>query len=71
MLFKLPEKTFLFSRPTSSARGENTVSEEIVVFAANAVFEGLAKSAKKSIVQESPVPFHDDLRPKKVDSFIK
>ena len=55
----------LFSRSTSSARGENTVSEEIVDFAAIAAFEDLAKSARKSIVQESPVPFHDDLRPKK------
>ena len=61
----------LFSRSTSSTKGENTVSEEIVDFAATAAFEGLAKSARKSIVQESPVPFHDDLRPKKVDSFIK
>ena len=61
----------LFSRSTSSAKGENTVSEEIVDFAATAAFEGLAKSARKSIVEESPVPFHDDLRPKKVDSFIK
>ena len=61
----------LFSRSTSSAKGENTVYEEIVDFAATAAFEGLAKSARKSIVQESPVPFHDDLRPKKVDSFIK
>ena len=61
----------MFSRSTSSAKGENTVSEEIVDFAATAAFEGLAKSARKFIVQESPVPFHDDLRPKKVDSFAK
>ena len=61
----------LFSRSTSSTKGENTVSEKIVDFAATAAFEGLAMSARKSIVQESPVPFHDDLRPKKVDTFIK
>ena len=61
----------LFSRSTSSAKGENTVSEEIVDFAATAAFEGLAKSARKSIMQESPVPFHDDLRPKKSILLLK
>ena len=59
------------SRSTSSSMGEKAVSEEIVKFDATAAFEGLSKSARKSIAQESPVPLHHDLRPKKVDSFIK
>ncbi len=52
-------------------KSENAVSEEIVQFAAAAAFEGLSKPARKAIAHETPVPFHDDLRPKKVDSFIK
>lgn len=59
------------SQSTSSARAENAVSEEIIDFSATAAFESLSKSARKSIEQESQVPFHDYLRPKKVDSFIK
>ena len=59
------------SRSTSSSLGEKAVPEEIVEFHATAAFEGLSKSARKSIAQESPVPFHHDLQPKKVDSFIK
>ena len=64
-------ESWFSSRSTSSAKSENTVSEEIVQFAAAAAFEGLSKPARKAIAHETPVPFHDDLRPKKVDSFIK
>ena len=50
---------------------ENPVSEPIVEFAATAAFQGLSKPARKSMVGETPMPSHPDLRPKKVDSFIK
>ena len=33
--------------------------------------KGLSKSARKSLLPDSPVPSHADLRPKKVDSFVK
>lgn len=36
-----------------------------------AAFKGLSKSERKNVLKESPVPFHADLRPKKVDSFVK
>ena len=50
---------------------EKQVSELIVQFAAAAGFQGLSKPARKSMFGETPMPSHPDLRPKKVDSFIK
>ena len=43
----------------------------IIEFAAAAVFQGLSKTARKAMGGETPVPFLPDLRPKKVDTFVK
>ena len=48
-----------------------SISKPIVDFAAEAAFQGLSKSVRKNMLKDSPVPFHNDLRPKKVDSFVK
>ena len=47
----------------------NEMPDSIVAFAADAAF--LSKSARKAMTHETPVPFHSDLRAKKVDSFLK
>ena len=47
------------------------ISDSIVAFAADAAFQGLTKSARKAMTHETPVPFHPDLRAKKVDSLSK
>jgi hypothetical protein len=44
-------------------------SDQVLNFAVS--FQGLSKSERKTLAKESPVPFHADLRPKKVDRFIK
>ena len=49
----------------------NEIPDSIVAFAADAAFQGLSKSARKAMTHETPVPFHPDLRAKKVDSFLK
>ena len=56
-----------------SAFGESEapLDQTIVDFAAESAFQGLSKSARKNMLKESPVPLHADLRPKKVDSFVK
>ena len=61
------------SRQNESAFEEPEVSfdKSIVTFTAEAAFKGLSKSARKSLLTDSPVPYHADLRPKKVDSFAK
>ena len=61
------------SRQNESAFEEPEVSfdESIVTFTAEAAFKGLSKSARKSLLTDSPVPSYADLRPKKVDSFVK
>ena len=61
------------SRQNESAFEEPELSfdESIVTFTAEAAFKGLSKSARKSLLTDSPVPYHADLRPKKVDSFVK
>ena len=40
-------------------------------FAVSAAFQGLSKSERKNLAKEAPVPHHADLRPKKVDRFMK
>ena len=51
---------------------ESCVSEEVLSFAVDSAFQGLKKSERKSLHgKEPPVPCHADLRPKKVDRFIK
>ena len=61
----------LLSHSTSTVNEDIDLSEEIVESAATAAFQGMSKSTRKSMARENPVPFHEDLRPKKVDSFIK
>ena len=48
-----------------------TVSQQVLDFAVSAVFQGLSKSERKNLAKEAPVPHHADLRPKRVDRFIK
>ena len=50
---------------------ESPLDPHIVNFAAESAFQGLKKSTRKNMLKDSPVPFHADLRPKKVDSFVK
>jgi hypothetical protein len=63
------------SRPASQGNTSIFVEPEldhsIVAFAADAAFQGLSKSARRNLTKETPVPAHSDLRPKKVDSFVK
>ena len=50
---------------------EALLDQSVVDFAAVSACQGPLKSARKSLLKDSPVPFHADLRPKKVDSFVK
>ena len=50
---------------------KSPLDPSIVNFAAESAFQGLKKSTRKNILKDSSVPFHADLRPKKVDSFVK
>ena len=50
---------------------ESPLDPNIINFAAESAFQGLKKSSRKIMLKDSPVPFHVDLRPKKVDSFVK
>ena len=61
------------SRQNESTFGEPEVSfdKSMVTFKAEAAFKGLLKSARKTLLTDSPVPYLADLRPKKVDSFVK
>ena len=59
------------STSSNSTKCEPIISKEIVDFAATSAFEGLSKQTRKAMAQETPVPLHDDLRLKKVDSFVK
>ena len=43
----------------------------LMEFAASAACEDLSKSVRKTMLKGTLVPFHPDLRPKKVDSFVK
>ena len=48
-----------------------SISQQVLDFAVSAAFQGLSKSERKNPAKEAPVPHHADLRPKKVDRFIK
>jgi hypothetical protein len=43
----------------------------VLNFAVSAAFQALSKFERKNLAKESPVSFHADLQPKKVDRFIK
>ena len=55
----------------SDTASQNKLPTEVVNFTTEAFFSGLSKSTRKNVLQETPVPFHADLQPKQVDSFIK
>ena len=55
----------------SDTASQNKLPTEVVNFTTEVVFSGLSKSTRKNVLQETPVPFHADLQPKQVDSFIK
>ena len=48
-----------------------SISPQVLDFAVSAAFQGLSKSERKNLAKEAPVPHHADLRPKKVDRFMK
>ena len=48
-----------------------SISPQVLDFAVSAAFQGLSKSERKNLAKEAPVPQHADLRPKRVDRFIK
>jgi hypothetical protein len=48
-----------------------SVAGPIIELATAAVFQDLSKTARTAMGGETPVPFHPDLRPKKVDTFVK
>ena len=50
---------------------EAFLDQSVLDFAAKSTFQGLLKSARKSLLKDPPVPFHADLCPGKVDSFVK
>ena len=50
---------------------ESPFDPNIVKFAAESAFQGLKKFTRKNMLKDSPVSFHADLRPRKVDSFVK
>jgi hypothetical protein len=54
-----------------ATENDGSVSEQVLNFAVSAAFQGLSKSERKNLAKESPVPYHADLQPKKVDRFIK
>ena len=48
-----------------------SISPQVPDFTVSAAFQGLSKSERKNLAKEAPVPHHADLRPKKVDRFMK
>ena len=48
-----------------------SVAGPVIELATAAVFQDLSKTARTAMGGETPVPFHPDLRPKKVDTFVK
>ena len=48
-----------------------SISPQVLDFTVSAAFQGLSKSERKNLAKEAPVPHHADLRPKKVDRFMK
>ena len=48
-----------------------SISPQVLDFAVSAAFQGLSKSERKNLAKEAPVPQHADLRPKRVDRFMK
>ncbi|XP_028401014.1 uncharacterized protein LOC114524096 [Dendronephthya gigantea] len=56
---------------STSGELDYSLDTSIVDFAAEAAFNGLSKNARKDLLKDTPMPHHADLRPKKVDSFVK
>ena len=55
----------------SDTASQNKLPTEVGNFTTEAVFSRLIKTTRKNVLQETTIPFHADLRPKQVDSFIK
>ena len=55
----------------SDTASQNKLPTEVGNFTTEAVFSRLIKTTRKNVLQETTIPFHADLQPKQVDSFIK
>jgi hypothetical protein len=47
-----------------------SVAGPVIELATAAVFQDLSKTARTAMGGETPVPFHPDVRPKKVGTFV-